>query len=293
MPLSDAVFAFVTPRSIAPRRWSWPRMGGVLSERAGVVNIALEGLMLTGAFVGVAAGRSLRRWSDCWRPGRGRPAGPAPRLSHAADAHEPCRQRPRHQPAGGGRDPLSRPAASSRTGVQVDGLPQSLFLVAGAAAAVSRRVCCCAGTRFGLRLRAVGESPESARMAGIAAVPSRYVAVTLSGVCAALAGAYLSLADAHTFLQQHVGGQGLHRARRRDFRQMEPARRGGRRALFRLLLRAANATSDQRTCHLTSLGIEWTSPFLLDTLPYLMTLAALVSVVGRAAPPAALGQEEA
>ena len=43
---------------------------------------------------------------------------------------------------------------------------------------------------------------------------------------------------------------------------------------------------------LNVLGIEWTSPFLLDTLPYLMTIFALVSVVGRATPPAALGKAE-
>ena len=43
--------------------------------------------------------------------------------------------------------------------------------------------------------------------------------------------------------------------------------------------------------HLTWLGVEWNSPAILDSLPYLMTLAALVSVVGRASPPAALGVE--
>ena len=45
--------------------------------------------------------------------------------------------------------------------------------------------------------------------------------------------------------------------------------------------------------HLVALGVEWTNPFLLDTLPYLMTLAALVTLVGRATPPAALGLEDA
>ena len=45
--------------------------------------------------------------------------------------------------------------------------------------------------------------------------------------------------------------------------------------------------------HLNWLGIEWTSPFLLDCLPYIMTLLALVSLIGRATPPAALDKEEA
>ncbi len=44
--------------------------------------------------------------------------------------------------------------------------------------------------------------------------------------------------------------------------------------------------------HLVALGVEWTNPFLLDALPYLMTLAALVTLVGRATPPAALGLED-
>jgi ABC-type uncharacterized transport system permease subunit len=42
-----------------------------------------------------------------------------------------------------------------------------------------------------------------------------------------------------------------------------------------------------------ALGVEWTSPYLLQSLPYLMTIVALVSVVGRATPPAALGADEA
>ena len=54
-------------------------------------------------------------------------------------------------------------------------------------------------TKFGLRLRAVGENPESARMAGIAPAPARYAAVTLSGALAALAGACL-LSDVPTLI---------------------------------------------------------------------------------------------
>ena len=63
-------------------------------------------------------------------------------------------------------------------------------------------------TQFGLRLRAIGENPETVRMAGVNPTSTRYVAVVLSGVLAALAGAYLSMADSHRFSPNMSAGKG-------------------------------------------------------------------------------------
>jgi simple sugar transport system permease protein len=146
-------------------------------------------------------------------------------------------------------------------------------------------------TRFGLRLRAVGENPESARMAGISPLPSRYAAVALSGVLAALAGAYLSMADARTFTSNMSSGKGYIALAAVIFGKWKPLE-AALGALFFGFFYAVQTQMQISGVKLNWLGVEWSSPFLLDMLPYLMTIFALVSVVGRATPPAALGQEE-
>ena len=147
-------------------------------------------------------------------------------------------------------------------------------------------------TTFGLRLRAVGENPESARMAGIATGPPRYIAVTLSGMLAALGGAYLSQAESHNFASNMSAGRGYIALAAVIFGKWTP----GGAALGALFFGFCYALQTQLQLlgkHIVFLGVEWTSPYLLDALPYLMTLLALVSVIGRATPPAALGQEDA
>ncbi len=265
-------------------------MGGILSERAGVVNIALEGLILAGAFVGVAAGRHSALAGLLAALAAGALLG----LLHAFLTQK---TRMNHVVSGlsitllaaGGTRYLFQKML--RDGVQIDGLPQPGFLVL--ALLLPFGVMWLLGsTRFGLRLRAVGESPESARMAGIASWPVRCIAVTLSGVCAALAGAFLSMSVAHRFSPDISAGKGFIALAAVIFGKWHPlgAAVG---ALFFGFFDAVQSQLQISHVHLVALGIEWTNPFLLETLPYLMTLAALVTVVGRATPPAALGIEVA
>jgi simple sugar transport system permease protein len=266
-------------------------MAGVLSERAGVVNIALEGLMLAGAFVGVWAGQ-------------GSPiAGLAAALIVGAllgFLHAFLTQKTRMDhvvsglaitllAAGGTRFLFQRVFPS--TGINITGLSRESFVVA--AIVLPLLIAFLLGrTRFGLRLRAVGESPESARMAGIAPFPSRAAAVTLSGVLGALAGAYLSMGEAHQFSPGMSAGKGYIALAAVIFGKWNPlgATLG---ALFFGFFDALQSQLQISGVHLVGLGVEWTSPYLLQSLPYLMTIVALVSVVGRATPPAALGREEA
>lgn len=290
MPLSDAAFAFVNATLYSAVPLALAALGGVLSERAGVVNIALEGLMLTGAFVGVTLGQS----SPVVGLTSALLAGGLLGLLHAFLTQQ---TRMNHVVSGLGINLLA--AGATRylalrlfpSGLHVEGLPKPLFLAL--AITLPFVVAFVLGrTKFGLRLRAVGESPESARMAGIPILPSRYAAVALSGVFAALAGAYLSMADAHNFFSNMSAGKGYIALAAVIFGKWNPLGAAGGALLFGFFY-ALQTQIQLSGVTVTFLGIEWSSPFLLDSLPYLLTLAALISVIGRAAPPAALGQDEA
>jgi general nucleoside transport system permease protein len=284
IPLLLATLYNATPLVLAA-------LAGVLSERAGVVNIALEGLMLAGAFAGVWAGQG----SPIAGLVSALAAGALLGLLHAILTQK---ARMNHVvsglgitllAAGGTRFLFQRVFPSS--GIDIKGLPREFFVMAAVvlpfvvAFVVSR-------TRFGLRLRAAGENPESARMAGISPFPSRVAAVTLSGVLGALAGAYLSMAEAHRFSPMMSAGKGYIALAAVIFGKWSPlgAALG---ALFFGFFDALQSQLQISGVHIVWMGVEWTSPYLLQSLPYLMTIVALVSVVGRATPPAALGREEA
>lgn len=289
MPGTDAVNPLIAATLHSATPLILAAMGGVLSERAGVVNIALEGLMLTGAFVAVWAGAA----SGTVGLLAALVAGGLLGLLHAFLTQ---RMRMDHVVSGLGINLLAAGVTRYLSlryfpdGIRVNGLPDTLFL--GLALLMPVLIALLLWrTRFGLRLRAVGESPESARMAGIAPGPPRYAAVMLSGMLAALAGAYLSLADSHTFTSNMSSGKGYIALAAVIFGKWNPlGAMGG--ALFFGFFYALQTQLQMSNIHVNFLGIEWTSPFLLDTLPYLMTLFALISVVGRAVPPAALGRQD-
>lgn len=277
-----ATFFNATPLTLAA-------LGGLLSERSGVVNIALEGFILAGAFAGVwmGQGAALTGLAAALAVGA---------LLGALHAFLTQKTAMNHVVSGLGINLLA--AGATRylglrffpSGVRIDGLPRELFL--SLALLLPFVLYAVLGyTRFGLRLRSAGESPESARMAGILPVPIRFAAVVLSGILAALAGAYLSMADGHTFSSNMSAGKGYIALAAVIFGKWTPLGAAGG-ALFFGFFYALQTQFQLSQIHLQWLGIDWTSPAILDTLPYLMTLAALVSVVGRASPPAALGQEE-
>lgn len=263
-------------------------MGGILSERSGVVNIALEGLILAGAFVGVWAGQDSALTGLLAALIAGALLG----LLHAFLTQK---ARVDHVVSGLGINLLALGATRYLAlrlfpaGIHIAGQPSGLFLLLALLLPFTVYFVL-TRTRFGLRLRAVGENPESARMAGVAPGPPRFAAVTLSGVLGALAGAYLSMADAHTFSSNMSAGKGYIALAAVIFGKWNPLGAASG-ALFFGFFYALQTQLQISGLPLHWLGIEWNSPFLLDSLPYLMTLAALAGVVGRAVPPAALGQE--
>ncbi len=264
-------------------------MGGILSERAGVVNIALEGLILAGAFAGAAFGQTSSASGLLAVIVVGGVLG----FLHAFLTQK---AKMNHVVSGLGITLLATGATRYLSlklfegGISIPGIDGRVFVVLAcvmpfAVTFLLNR------TTFGLRLRAVGENPESARMTGISPTLPRYAAVTLSGILGALAGAYLSMGSAKTFSSGMSAGKGYIALAAVIFGKWNPlgATIG---ALFFGFFYSVQSQLQIAGLKLNFLGVEWTSAYILDTLPYLMTLAALVSVVGRATPPAALGKEE-
>jgi ABC-type uncharacterized transport system permease subunit len=134
-------------------------------------------------------------------------------------------------------------------------------------------------TPFGLRVRAVGEHPAAATSVGIPVTRVQYLAVILSGVLAGLGGVYLVL-DQHQFTDQMTAGRGFIALAATIFGRWDPPRVG----LACLLFAAAEALQIQLQ------GAQLVPSQFVEMIPYALTIIALAGVVGRAVPPAALGK---
>lgn len=134
-------------------------------------------------------------------------------------------------------------------------------------------------TPFGLRVRAVGEHPAAAASVGVNVPRVRYVAVSLSGLLAALGGAYLAL-DQHQFSAEMSAGRGFIALAATIFGRWDPVRA----ALACLLFAAAE------TLQIRLQGVQVIPSQFVEMIPYALTIIALAGVVGRAVPPAALGK---
>ena len=136
-------------------------------------------------------------------------------------------------------------------------------------------------TRFGLRVRAVGEKPEAAATLGVSVSHIRYRAVIASGALAALGGCYLAL-DQHQFTDQMTAGRGFIALAAVIVGRWMPIRAGIACLLF--------AFAEAMQIQVQGAGVL-PSQFV-SMIPYVLTLVALAGLVGRAVPPAALGRVE-
>jgi ABC-type uncharacterized transport system permease subunit len=139
-------------------------------------------------------------------------------------------------------------------------------------------------TRFGLRLRAVGENPAAVDTAGISVTGLRYIAVVLAGVFCGLGGAYLALAQAAGFLPNMTAGRGFIALAALIFAKWRAWPALGACFLFGLLDAGANQLQG-----LSLPGIGEVPVQAIQALPYLMTVILLAGVIGTAIPPRASG----
>lgn len=136
-------------------------------------------------------------------------------------------------------------------------------------------------TKFGLRVRAVGEHPMAAETAGINVNAVRYVCVVLSGVLAGIGGAYLSIGELGMFTNQMTAGRGFIAMAAMIFGKWSP----GKAFAACLMFGAAEALQ------MAGQVLGWPIPKdVLIAFPYILTIVVLAGFVGRAVAPAALGK---
>jgi simple sugar transport system permease protein len=291
----DSALRMATPLALAA-------LGGMFSERSGVINIGLEGILLTGAFASV-----LATWAtgDPWAgAGAGVFAGVLIALLHAvvsvtfradqivsgvainlfamgatqfltwivwgSSANSPPVAAMQHWTL-----PESWGGVASAVNPVLGHYPPlvlvALALVAAAHVVLFR-------TPFGLRLRATGEHPEAADTLGISVRKMRFSGVVLSGALAGLGGAFLAL-NTHQFVKNMSAGRGFIALAAMIFGKWTPLGALGASLLFGF------AEAVQMGLQGRAVPTEF-----VQMIPYVLTMVALVGVIGRSRPPAAVGK---
>ena len=140
-------------------------------------------------------------------------------------------------------------------------------------------------TSFGLRLRATGEKPEAVDTAGVSVVRMRYQAVLIAGVLCGIAGAYLSVAHGAGFVREMTAGKGYIALAAMIFGHWRPLPALGACLMFGFLEALA-----ARLQGVEIIGFGTISTDLILVLPYVLTVILLAGFMGRATPPRAIGQ---
>lgn len=259
-------------------------LGGLYSERAGVINIALEALLLAGAFTAA----TVTHFSG--NPWLGLLAAVIAGVGVALVHGVACIRFRADQVVSGtalnivflGLPQLLAGAFFASTGAtpqlpQDQLLPLPPMVIAFVLVPVTWYVL--DRTRFGLRLRAVGENPEAADTAGVDVGRVRYLGVMLSGALAAIGGAYLSIGQASLFTRNMSAGRGFIALAALIFGNWRPVPT----MLACLLFGAAEALSIQMQ------GVSKVPVQFVQMIPYVLTLVVLAGFIGKSRPPRALG----
>jgi len=303
--LIAATLRYATPLTFAA-------IGGMFSERSGVVNIGLEGMMLMGAYFG-AYGADV---TNSWVAGLfiGIVSGAALAFIHAIfSIHLRADQIVSgtavnfialgltgylyNQHYGNNGTPNDLPAIPDvnlkfLSHIPPSGLGNFLYnsigqlnlmvwlslLLLPIAYVVMFK------TPVGLRIRSVGEHPKAADTLGISVYGTRYAAVTLSGALAAFGGVFLSIGFVNSFTENMTAGRGFIALAALIFGGWRPFGAFAAALLFGFSSALAARLPDLST----SESAAW--PVLFQTLPYVLTLIAVAGVIGRSIPPAAIGR---
>ncbi|HEX6663733.1 MAG TPA: ABC transporter permease [Gaiellaceae bacterium] len=287
--LLSATLIWATPLTYAA-------IGGMLNERSGVVNIGLEGMMLSGAFFGALGADKFGSWEMGLLCAAVSGAGFA--LIHAVMSI--------HLRA----DQIVSGTAINFLALGVTGyffidiygengtpgnLPRIPDVNVGFLGSVFGHLNLMIWISFvllivahvtlfktpiGLRIRSVGEHPRAADTVGISVYATRYAAVIVSGILAALGGAYLSIGYVGSFGENMTAGRGFIALAAVIFGNWRPFG-----AFAAALLFGGSTALSFR------LAQPWgNTSVLFQALPYVLTLIAVAGVIGRPHPPAAVGR---
>jgi simple sugar transport system permease protein len=309
LQLLDSTLRLATPLLLAC-------LAGLYSERAGVFDIGLEGKMLAAAFTAAAvAALTNSAWLGL---GAGILAAVGMAVIHGVASitfrgnqlisgvainflaagitvligQNLFRLGGRTpQLAGAGRfEAVTLPGAEALSGVPVIGpfyaevISGHTILVYIALAMVPLTWWLLYRTRFGLRLRAVGENPAAVDTAGVSVVGLRYAAVIICGVLCGIAGAYLATALAAGFVKDMTAGRGFIALAALIFAKWRPVQALGACLLFGFLETVAIRYQN------VDLGGVVVPVQVMQALPYILTVVILAGFVGKAIPPRAGGE---
>jgi len=292
-------------------------LAGLYAERSGVVDIGLEGKMLAAAFAGAAV--ASLSGSAALGLGAGIAAALVLALLHGvaaiaggadqivsgmalnliaagatpslASAWFGQRGTTPPLPAGARFGPITLPLAQSLGEVPIAGRVYTTIIsghslpVYLAWLAVPLTAFVLSYTGFGLRLRAVGESPEAVNAAGLSVARLRFTALAVNGVLCGLAGVCLSMAQGNGFLRDMSAGRGYLALAALIFGKWRPWP-----VLAACLLFAAADAVQARLQGVILPGIGAVPVQLIQALPYMITVVILAGLVGMARPPRALGK---
>jgi simple sugar transport system permease protein len=267
----------------------WASLGGLFSERSGVINIALEGIMLAGAFTAA----SVTYYAG--NPWIGLLAGIAAGVFIAGIHAVACIRFNANQVVSGmainilmvGIPALLGGAFFASTGStpqipKEQLIPWTPVILAFVMVPVTWYVLY--RTPFGLRLRAVGEKPEAADAAGVSVKWMRYSAVLISGALAGVGGAYLSIGQSSLFTRNMTSGRGFIALAALIFGKWRPVQT----MLACLLFGFTEAISIQLQGVRLPSGEDIPNQFI-QIIPYVLTIVVLAGFIGQSRAPRALG----
>ncbi len=265
-------------------------LGGLFSERSGVINIALEGMMLAGAFTAAAVTYAAGN------PYVGLLAGIAAGTLVGAIHAVACI---RYQ--------ADQVVTGTAINILMIGMPAFLsgafFLSSGSTPQIPKEdlipwipIVIAFGlvpltwyvlynTPFGLRLRSVGENPEAADAAGVKVARMRYAGVLLSGALAGIGGAYLSIGQSSLFTRNMTSGRGFIALAALIFGKWRPVQT----MLACLLFGLTEAISIQMQGVVKLPSGEDIPVQFIQMVPYILTIVVLAGFIGSSRPPRALG----
>ncbi|MHA4867300.1 ABC transporter permease [Duganella sp. PWIR1] len=276
--------------------------GELASQRAGVLNMSLEGMMLTGAFAAAAGSyfsgdpllglliavlavlplALLQGWLSITLGANQIVTGIGINILALGGTTLAYRE------MFGSRSAAAIPALASWTPPGLRDLPlighavfEQVWLLYLGLAVLAAVAWALRHSALGLALHACGAEPGAVDKAGMAVTRLRYRAVLFSGVMAALAGSFISIGDIHTFTEGMTGGAGYLAIAAIIFGNWKP----GRMLLACLLFGAASALQ----FFLPTIGVTVPSALLI-MLPYVLALLAVAGFIGRQTAPKALTQ---